>query len=124
MPYCVGGRCPPSIKCRLAEAHRLIGLSNKAKREIDEGCIAAVNFTPEADEKNFSFVNESPRRLLSQRVGIEAARRLAVVCANEMCESEGERSVCAYAQTRSGRASRCCWLRSSRQRRGRRYLAG
>ena len=76
MPYCVGGRCPPSIKCRLAEAHRLIGLSNKAKGEIDEGCIAAVNFAREAGEKNFSFVNESPRRLLSRRAGIEGRSAL------------------------------------------------
>src|SRR3984885_1442101 len=45
--------------------------SVKAKREVKERHIVAVDFTPKRTKRNFSFVNDSPRRLLSRRAGIE-----------------------------------------------------
>jgi cytochrome c oxidase subunit II len=61
----------------------LIGPSKGEKRRQGpphrRGRLAAA-----AVEENFSFVNDSPRRLLSRRVGIEGSRRIVVVCANDM----------------------------------------
>jgi hypothetical protein len=44
----------------------------KAKRGIQETRHRNSRLCVEADEKNFSFVNESPRRLLSRRAALES----------------------------------------------------
>jgi hypothetical protein len=44
----------------------------KAKKdEIKKRRMSRSDFCGEANDKNFSFVNESPRRLWSRRAGIE-----------------------------------------------------
>jgi hypothetical protein len=71
MPYCGRRGGPPSTKLSLLpNACVLIGLSKGKKR--DQGTPhRRGRLCAEADEENFSFVNESPRRLLSRCAGIE-----------------------------------------------------
>jgi hypothetical protein len=48
-----------------------IGPGKSKKDEIKKRRMSRSDFCGEADDKNFSFVNESPRRLWSRRAGIE-----------------------------------------------------
>jgi hypothetical protein len=92
MPYCGRPGGPPSPKLSLlANACVVIGLSKSKKR--DQGTpYRRCRLCTVAGEENFLFVNESPRRLLLHRAGNRGAWRIAVVCANDMRESEGDRS--------------------------------
>ena len=63
-------------RMRVIEPRRF-GLGKGKKRPPGTRSVNGRCF--EADEENFSFVNNSPRRLWSRRAGIEAARRIAVV---------------------------------------------
>ena len=122
MPYCGRAGGPPSTKLsHLPNAYASIGLS-KGKREIKDRRIVAVDFAPSGRREFFICQRLAAPSIVAPR-GIRGAWRIAVVCANDMGESEGDRSLCAYAQTRSRRASRRCWLRSPRRRRGAQFSA-
>jgi hypothetical protein len=79
MPYCGRWGGPPSTKLSLLfNAYALNSLGKGIKR--DQGTPHRHDrLCAGQGEENFSFVNESPRRLLSRRVGIEGTRRVAVV---------------------------------------------
>jgi hypothetical protein len=69
---------------KLAAVCALIGRSNGEKRR-QETQHRAVDLAAQADEENFSFVNDSPRRLLSRGAGIEGARRASWSFAPTVC---------------------------------------
>ena len=69
-----------------------MSLPSKQNEEIKKCGVVTVALCGEADEKNFSFVNESPRRLLSRRAGIEGRGALRSFALATQVESEGDGS--------------------------------
>jgi hypothetical protein len=77
MPYCGRRGGPPSTKIvDAAKSDPSIGVSIGEKPPRSPH-IGAGRLCGRAGERNFSFVNVSPRRLLLRRGGFEGARGIA-----------------------------------------------
>ena len=82
---------------KLVAVYALVSPSKDEKmRQVDRR-FAAVGLGAEADEKNFSFVNDSPRRLLSRGAGIEGRGALRSFALTTRGQGKGDRSLCADA---------------------------
>src|SRR5580704_8998703 len=90
--YCGRQGGPPSTKYRNRRPNMGRWASVELKRRSHETRHGHSGLCVEANEKNFSFVNESPRRLLSRRAGIEGRGALRSFALATQVESEGDGS--------------------------------